>query len=569
MVSTPAQVSRRIYDARLVLTIARGSIDFAVLFMSMHMYLQIFPTTYLGLGHDGLYRLRHWVFAAWVILPNLSAALAFVNPRPGFMAQGGFCSLPLRPHWYRLALFWGPRYLIWCYVVFVAVRIYRYVGSEFKVFGQEKDNSSSMGVPGGSSLDRAAKAEHHRFREQRHAQRLSSLGLEQDDIDDKDCAPDDVSGMSRLSPPKTSATETSKTHPQNGSRRQSTPNVLGGIDRSGSEISTMAVMNRSCPNSRRGSHQIANAVTGEDFAAPPNPDCRGHRGSIFSLASVRSSTAQSIDESPELAPIQEGRKVSAESNQQRQNASRAMQLRRRAIQRQLRLLFIYPCIYMMLWVIPLAVNIMNYTDYFAQNPVFALGILQVICITFMTFADVVIFCWRERPWRHIPGSDGTFLGSFMWWQYCFESTWAQDRRASRAPSTVVDEKDEGDEKSQSHTGLRGSLKRWSMSLKGSSPRGSDTSGAPQVSARAAVTHKRTFSGGSDRKHREAEAAYERLALERADYENNRRSLQERRASVISQLQHAPPERKEWFDKQMDADLFQDREAVEKEERGDA
>lgn len=62
---------------------------------------------------------------------------------------------------------------------------------------------------------------------------------------------------------------------------------------------------------------------------------------------------------------------------------------------------------------------------------------------------------------------------------------------------------------------------------------------------------------------EAERAAERLALERQDYEQNRRSLQDRRVSVVSQ-QHGSiagvvsspeKERKEWFDQ--DWDLFRD------------
>nr|OQO30483.1 hypothetical protein B0A51_01712 [Rachicladosporium sp. CCFEE 5018] len=60
--------------------------------------------------------------------------------------------------------------------------------------------------------------------------------------------------------------------------------------------------------------------------------------------------------------------------------------------------------------------------------------------------------------------------------------------------------------------------------------------SPSESARPSIGHKRTFSGGSDRKAKESEQAHERLALERADYEKQGPSLTERRASVISQLQ---------------------------------
>lgn len=65
--------------------------------------------------------------------------------------------------------------------------------------------------------------------------------------------------------------------------------------------------------------------------------------------------------------------------------------------------------------------------------------------------------------------------------------------------------------------------------------------------RPTLSHKRTFSGGAGRQTREAELAHERLKLERADYERNRTSFNERMGSVMSQAQ-AP--RKEWFDQNM-------------------
>ena len=520
------------------------------------MYFQIFPTTRFGLGHDGLYRVRKWVYATWIILPNLSAALAFVNPRSAFAAVGGFCSLPIRPFWYRIALFWGPRYLIWCYVVFVAIRIYRYVGSEFRVFGQEKDRSSSLGVPGDSSVDRMMRIDMERNHEKRQSRRLSSIGIGTENVDDLECAPDDMSQIRQRG--ASSTTDSPKANVSNAIRPQSTPNWAAGIGPMTEDSNIGLPPAISYPSSRRGSQQIGNGVTAEDFAPPPRLDPNGHRGSIASVASKRSSTAPSLtapsfDTPSGLPSIKESLSVPHDVEQSRPTASGAIRLRRRLIQRQLRLLFIYPCVYMLLWIIPLVVNIMNYTDYFAQNPIFTIGILNLVCVTIMTFTDVVIFCWRERPWRHIPGSDGTFIGSFMFWRYCFGTTWVQDRRVSKAPGYIPDEKELEDENLQSRTGLLRSLKSWTMSRKRSGPRESEASGGR--SKRSSTTHRRTFSGGSDRTQLEAERAQERLALERAEYEQNRHSYQERRLSVISQ-QPAAPKRKEWFD-QTESDLFKD------------
>ena len=56
---------------------------------------------------------------------------------------------------------------------------------------------------------------------------------------------------------------------------------------------------------------------------------------------------------------------------------------------------------------------------------------------------------------------------------------------------------------------------------------------------------------------QAERAAERLALERADYERQHASLQERRASVISQLQpqQQQPGTKDWFDRRLSEELL--------------
>lgn len=121
--------------------------------MSLHMYLQIFSTGSKIFGHDGLYRFRHTVLAGWFTFPFLCGVLAFIRGRQGYIAQGPFCTLPIRPYWYRLALQWIPRYLIWMFIMFVAVRIYLHVGQGFKIFAREDDKDSSTESNGyGESL---------------------------------------------------------------------------------------------------------------------------------------------------------------------------------------------------------------------------------------------------------------------------------------------------------------------------------------------------------------------------------------------------------------------------------
>ena len=511
------------------------------------MCLQIFPSARGIFGHDGLYPVRKWVIGVWFFLPHIIASLAFINPRGGYVANGAFCFLPVRPFWYRLALFWVPRYLIWVYITYVAIRIYRHVGTEFKVFGQERDRSSSLGMPGESSIDRAKQRDEVK---RRASQANALMEKESPDGSVEECAPDDMS--CRVRP----AQDSTKSSVQ-GSVPEWSPSF-------GGEPSIGTPATRSAPASRRGSKMLAPGILSEDFAPPSAFDTSRHRGSITSLGSKRSAGHASFAEDLGLPSITEGlpsQSAAAHSQPNENTAKKTMELRRRAIQRQLRLLFIYPCVYMILWVIPFVVHCMNYTTYYAHHPIFGLNVVQILCMGVMTFVDVVIFCWREKPWRHIPGSDGTFVGSLCWWRFAMDGAWVKARRESRAPSFPGDagEKDEGradgEAKSVSQTGLLSTLKGWSLSLKGQSPRGSESEGPPAPPPSAATTrpsipHKRTYSGGSDRKYLEAERAHERLAMERAEYEANRRSLQERRASVISGEQKSVAERKDWFDRDL-------------------
>lgn len=61
-----------------------------------------------------------------------------------------------------------------------------------------------------------------------------------------------------------------------------------------------------------------------------------------------------------------------------------------------------------------------------------------------------------------------------------------------------------------------------------------------------MSARRTFSGGSDRRQLEAQRAYERLALERAEYEENRKNCERAWSSVKTGDNTGPLERKDWF-----------------------
>ncbi|KAK5107615.1 hypothetical protein LTR62_000950 [Meristemomyces frigidus] len=437
----------------------------------------------------------------------------------------------------------------------VAIRIYRHVGREFQGFGAEHDRSSSFSMPVASSVDRAMAtqvlASHNR---QRSA--MQDVDLEKQGSDES-LAPDERSTKAlrsvRMTPPAslapTSAPASRRGSVPTWTPAFSVPTEPGPRPRS------------SVPTSRRGSHMIAAGVAAEDFAPPPAPtetELSRHRGSIVTISSL---TAPMLSSVLALDPIVEDKRKSGSVRPGDNDPStppgkpmvtKMVRNRQRAIQRQLRLLFIYPVVYIILWLTPFIMHCFNYNNYYAQNPIFALSLLNAFCQCFLGFADVSIFCWREKPWRHVPGSDGTFLGSFALW-----TIWGRQRRRRASGVGSESSQQEAEEgvsegavageqqgKVDVRPGFLGRVKRWSLTPSNSSsprkhsgpPSDAETPRTePLSSPRRPVVraHRRTASGGSDRRQLEIDQAYERLALERADWEANRKSFGERKEGVLA------------------------------------
>ena len=76
--------------------------DYAVLVMAVHCALQVFHP-FTQVNSDGLFTHRLCVYAGALLIPSLMAGLAFINSDWGYVSLGAFCTLPIRPFWYRLA----------------------------------------------------------------------------------------------------------------------------------------------------------------------------------------------------------------------------------------------------------------------------------------------------------------------------------------------------------------------------------------------------------------------------------------------------------------------------------
>lgn len=185
-----------------------------------------------------------------------------------------------------------------------------------------------------------------------------------------------------------------------------------------------------------------------------------------------------------------------------------LERRRQNIHRQLRLLFVYPGIYIAMWIIPSVLVFMQYDDRFAQSPPFFMSLLAFVSITSMGVVDAMVFSFRERPWRRIIGSDGTFWGSFVFWRH-FKGDISISRRGSQSAEDIAAAS------SAAVRAHRGSRDSCDSSATG--PGGASTAAVAAPKRRSkGLARFWPQTGKTDREKAAAEQAYVRLAVERAD-----------------------------------------------------
>ena len=304
------------------------------------------------------------------------AGLAFVNPDYAYVSQGSFCALPIRPFWYRLAFAWVPRYIIIIVIIGIAIAIYVHVGFRFRSFSHtdssfvktsEASNTTHNDTDEAKMEDITFELNNMQSRPQ-PKRRLSSVG---NDMPRRASAPQ--------------ATSSSSSHmPQRGKSTRSLPGSSLSLARAHLEIARPTLL--SIPS-------------GQSFIdpIPPLGDLCFDAGTSDNNKPESVPSPSTHDLTP---PVQSGGQLSQAKRRQR-------------IYRQLRLIFIYPLVYTLMWLLPFALHCSNYWDEYAHHPIEVLRVGASLCLSLMGFVDALIFSLREKPWRGIDTSDGTFWGSFV------------------------------------------------------------------------------------------------------------------------------------------------------------
>ncbi|KAL9618606.1 MAG: hypothetical protein Q9160_006717 [Pyrenula sp. 1 TL-2023] len=72
---------------------------------------------------------------------------------------------------------------------------------------------------------------------------------------------------------------------------------------------------------------------------------------------------------------------------------------RRDIKRQLRFMFMYPLVYIIMWTLPFINHCFNYSNWWTAHTPFSLTVASTACLALQAGIDSLVFSWREKPWR--------------------------------------------------------------------------------------------------------------------------------------------------------------------------
>lgn len=424
--------------------------DAAVFLIALHWTVYIFRSNRAA-GKSGIYPYRHLAFAFYVLFPAMMASLAFFTRFPAYIDTGQYCYLPAKPWWDRMALSWIPRYINMALIIIMYCASYMYVRTTMRRFSRqhasvltshrERQTSDtppltsnglmipspldsrriSFRVPTGRSSDERSPSvqaddgttfqESLRFR----LDRLSVGSIRsrvwpwqaldwEADIGAHPSSSGLVSPRTGGAEPRLEIAETEyKLQPPQPSLSAL---IIGG----------KAEDNPSRESPSRGRislefyHLPISTTMGADEASKGrrlgiNRSRRLDGSQMHIYTALQQGPRSESEGEPTLStPIASLDYETLESDGISRDRDR--------IRRQLRLLFVYPTVYACVWVFPLVDDVMGFDTDHDQRPFWIL-IASLVSLCIQGLANAVVFCLREKPWRHIKGGFWENLGIFM------------------------------------------------------------------------------------------------------------------------------------------------------------
>ncbi|KAF6833851.1 plasma membrane g protein coupled receptor that interacts with the heterotrimeric g protein a [Colletotrichum plurivorum] len=368
--------------------------DIAVVLIALHTAIYIFRPRHSS-RQSGLYPHRNIAFAVFILFPLLMASLAFIN-WPGYANNGEYCYLPARPEWPRLALSWVPRYMILLTIVGLYAYIYIYVTLRIRRFGRlsamRRASATFMpddghwshipSVPPTPTSRRGSETSMEESERQRTSSTATTMTADIELIhsrqkiqwnwpsygNDDDRIPEQdehvgPNSQDQSTSPLSTTFEPISPPPQSYIRRDT--------------IDLHPSHNRHAPR-----------ASFSTFWHPPQSPTTARAKSLANIWSIlRRGTSLDSEEhntTPFLFhPAMDGT---------------GMAKTRDKIRRQLRLLFVYPIVYILIWAVPFVAHVMRWDNPEEAGP-FAVVLLSLVSLSIQGLVNACLFCAVEKPWN--------------------------------------------------------------------------------------------------------------------------------------------------------------------------
>lgn len=411
------------------LTSAIEASDIAVLMIAVHSALYIFRPQRSG-GETGLYPYRRYAYAIWFVVPLVLAAIVPITGQQ-FVNTGPHCYLPMQPLWYRTAVSWIPRYAIFGIIICVYLWIYIYTGCRFRRLQRDQRRASTSTNSAGSSGKNPARKPfdggvvpptpvllHHGLLQSpqcpmngqapgRNRQASVSSTVSTLKLDDRTTTPTDPQKTHQGEQPVVwnwqdtgFATNTPLATPRPSGPRPDAPT----LDAASPTTISFALETPGVAPPGQGPAQ---------HDGPKDPELeptRSHTnwqrplaGGRNRLASTAHNLTTALRATPARPAAPERNPSSSSIHLMQPLADDALYQSRRKMRKQLRLLFVYPLMYIITWIAPFVSHCWRYKDADDQSQPIGLIITGVASLCIGAAVDCCFFSAWEKPWQHFQG----------------------------------------------------------------------------------------------------------------------------------------------------------------------
>lgn len=404
--------------------------DIAVLMVAIHTALFVLRPRPSG-GETGLYPYRKFAYAVWFIVPF---AMAAVVPLSGghFVDIGSHCYLPTDPSWYRAVLSWVPRYIIFAIIIIVYTWTYFYVSCRFRRLRMDHRRASIQ-----SNRSTQRKRHDRKFsREVPPTPPISKHGLLYSDPASRRGSAIRGRQQSISSTVSTLKPDENTTAPPSRHRQGSKSGAVswnwGGVNYDGANShfpqSRGPLSRPVSPTTETFDIEIAYPAIPEPVrqAASCSPQTSiplGRRVFWRRTLTLGGSIHNPNESSLHIRTILRGGPPKLPENDESPSsqsvylspvaAEGGLAKFRGKMRRQLRLLFVYPLMYIIMWIVPFVSHVYKYNEKETGEQPFALQAASVASLCIGAAVDCCFFIAWERPWRHVKGGFWSSLTSLF------------------------------------------------------------------------------------------------------------------------------------------------------------